>query len=160
MMLKYVNVLRIKLIALFFVVPFLADRVTKYCIVSYLWESQEVTSFFNIYFTYNQGIAWSIGSNLGGAYVALGMCLIAAILIYFARYMRLIAGHVGMFASCLLILSGGVSNFIDRFLFEGVVDFMQLHLGDWYFPVFNVADLSITMGALCLGYFFLSDEKV
>jgi len=158
MMLKYVNFLQIRLVSLFFMVPFLIDRVTKYCIVSYLWESQEITSFFNIYFTYNTGIAWSIGSNLGGVYVTLGMCFIAMVLTYFAWYIRLVAGHVGMFASCLLVLSGGVSNFIDRFLFGGVVDFIQLHLGDWYFPIFNVADISITIGALCLSYFFLRDE--
>jgi signal peptidase II len=159
MMHKYVNWLQIKLFSLFFCVPFLLDRVTKYLVVSGQIESQEITSFFNVYLTYNQGIAWSIGSGLDGLYFVAGMFLIASILLYFAWYIRLVALHSGMLASCFLVLSGGVSNFIDRIFFIGVVDFIQLHAVDWYFPVFNVADVAITCGAICLSYFFLRDEK-
>jgi len=158
MMLKYVNDFQPKLFSLCFVVPFLLDRMTKYLIVSEVWQSQAITSFFNIYFTYNQGIAWSIGSGLDGEYVTLVMLVIAAILVYFAWYMYLVASDRKMLGSCLLILSGGVSNFLDRMWFGGVVDFIQLHLGSWYFPVFNVADVAITIGALCLSYFFLCDD--
>jgi signal peptidase II len=74
--------------------------------------------------------------------------------------MKSIVHHFGMTIACLLILAGGISNFCDRLWYGSVIDFIQLHLSDWYFPVFNVADISITLGAIALTYFvLLSDEK-
>ncbi|MFA5998917.1 MAG: signal peptidase II [Candidatus Babeliales bacterium] len=159
MMLKSVKKAHITLFLACFIVPLLLDRITKYLIVNEIWETQTITSFFNIYFTYNRGIAWGIGSGLDQQYVMFTTIVVASVLFYFAWYMRLVADNHKMLGSCLLILSGGLSNFFDRLWFGGVVDFIQLHLSGWYFPVFNIADMSITIGALFLSYFFLSDDK-
>ncbi len=156
-MLKFVKKAHLHLFLLCFVVPLLIDRLTKYFIVHGIWKSHSVTSVLNIYFTYNRGIAWGIGSNLDHEYVMLTTVVVASVLFYFAWYLRLVADDHKMLGSCLLILSGGVSNFFDRIWFGGVIDFIQFHWANWFFPVFNIADVCITVGALLLSYFFLCD---
>jgi signal peptidase II len=48
-----------------------------------------------------------------------------------------------------LILGGALGNGFDRLTLGYVVDFTLVHYGDWYFPAFNVADASLTVGAAC-----------
>jgi signal peptidase II len=141
-----------------FALPLFADRITKYLVLSGAWQSQIIAPFFNLYVTYNHGIAWSMGSDLHDNAAILLKIFIAVVLIYFAWYMRTIM-HNGVLAmACMLILSGGISNFLDRIMYGSVVDFIQLHLGDWFFPVFNVADVAISVGALLLLYGLLVVE--
>jgi signal peptidase II len=49
-----------------------------------------------------------------------------------------------------LILSGAIGNLIDRAVFGFVIDFINLHYQDFYWPVFNVADTAITLGVILL----------
>jgi signal peptidase II len=49
-----------------------------------------------------------------------------------------------------LVIGGAVGNIIDRVWFGAVVDFLYFHLGDHYFPAFNVADSAITIGVALL----------
>ncbi len=48
------------------------------------------------------------------------------------------------------IIGGALGNVIDRAVRGHVVDFIQVHYADWYFPSFNVADSAITVGAVLL----------
>lgn len=126
--------------------------------ISNVWHTQTINDFFNLYLTHNHGIAWGIGSQWYTDTFYLLTGLIAFVLIYFIWYMKSITHHRQMFAACLLIISGGISNFFDRLWYGSVIDFIQLHIADWYFPVFNVADISITIGAIFLVYFVLLDD--
>ena len=49
-----------------------------------------------------------------------------------------------------MILAGAVGNLVDRLLYQYVIDFILLHYQNWYFPAFNVADMAITFGVICL----------
>jgi len=49
-----------------------------------------------------------------------------------------------------MILGGALGNAYDRFVQGHVVDFLHFHLGEWFFPAFNVADIGITTGAIML----------
>ena len=129
------------------------DRFTKYCVISELWPSQTINQFFNIFLTHNHGIAWGLGSSLHTPEFCWLTLLIIFVLAYFAWYMRSIAHHQGMLRACMFVVAGGVSNLCDRLWYGSVIDFIQLHIGDWYFPVFNIADVSITLGAILLIYF-------
>ena len=61
--------------------------------------------------------------------------------------MRLKSNEKLLALSLSLILGGALGNLIDR-AFQGyVVDFLLLHYDDWYFPAFNVADSSVSVGA-------------
>jgi signal peptidase II len=46
-----------------------------------------------------------------------------------------------------MILAGGLGNLLDRFLWGGVIDFLDFYIGIWHFPSFNIADVCITCGA-------------
>lgn len=147
-----------KLFSLFFIVPLLLDRFTKWLVVVELLKSHYLVPFFNVFVTYNRGVAWGVGSGMESEHISLMTAAIAIVLMYFIWFSKSVASDRNMLASCFLVLSGGISNFADRFFYEGVVDFLQFHLGDWYFPVFNVADVSITFGAIGLIYFVTRKE--
>ena len=79
------------------------------------------------------------------AITLIGTILLAGILVAYYLFAR---------AKCyervplVLILGGAVGNFIDRLRFGAVVDFLDFHVGAWHWPVFNVADVFITVGVL------------
>ena len=50
----------------------------------------------------------------------------------------------------LLVVIGGISNVVDRFLYGGVIDFIDLHIGTWHWPTFNIADGAIVCGIVWL----------
>lgn len=145
-MLKYVNYW------LIFLISFFLDRITKYWVITGFMQPQVVYDYFNIYITFNRGIAWGIGSDLHAWYTNILYAFIGCLLIYFIYYLKNILHNTVLSIACVLILAGGLSNFIDRVWYGAVIDFIQLHWNEWYFPVFNIADVSITFGALFLLY--------
>lgn len=152
-MLKYVNYLII------FLTSFFLDRLTKYWIITGFIKPQAVCSYFNVHVTFNRGIAWGIGSDLHDWYTTVLYIFIACLLLYFIYYLKNILHDKVLSIACMFILSGGISNFIDRVWYGAVIDFIQLHWHDWYFPVFNVADISISIGALFLLYDIIKQQK-
>jgi signal peptidase II len=104
-----------------------------------------------VYFwlTYNRGAAFSLGSGISPVIVAVAVALVVVVIVLSGR----VARGGGSWASvvALGLLSGGaLSNLADRFFRHhhgGVVDFIQLV--SWW-PIFNVADASITIGALTI----------
>jgi signal peptidase II len=58
-----------------------------------------------------------------------------------------------------LVIGGALGNLIDRLRFGHVVDFIQVYHGQWTFPAFNVADSSISVGAVLLVWFGLFARK-
>lgn len=141
----------------FGIIPFLLDRITKYLVIINVIVSQVICSIANIYVTYNRGVAWGLGSDLHETSTIVLQCFIGCVLLYFVWYMRHVLHNKILTMACMLILSGGVSNYLDRLMYGGVIDFIQLHVGDWFFPVFNVADVSISIGAVLLLYGILMD---
>ena len=58
-----------------------------------------------------------------------------------------------------LIVGGGMSNLVDRWIFGAVLDFISKTLQDYSFPIFNIADVAITLGAIILGRKLISKGK-
>ncbi|HJV62059.1 MAG TPA: signal peptidase II [Albitalea sp.] len=127
----------------------LADQFTKTLILGdfALGESRSVTWFFNVVHWHNTGAAFSFLAAAAGwqrwFFVALGFAATAFIIWMLRRH-----GGQRLFSFALaLILGGALGNLIDRLLHGYVVDFIQVHYRDAYFPAFNVADSAITVGA-------------
>lgn len=127
----------------------LLDQFTKTLILGHfaLGGSHTVTAFFNIVRVHNSGAAFSFLAGAGGwqRWFFVGLSVAAAVFIVW-----LLRRHGGqrLFASALaLILGGALGNVIDRLLHGYVVDFIQVHWRNAYFPSFNVADSAITVGA-------------
>jgi signal peptidase II len=130
----------------------LVDQLTKIAMsrmFSY-GHGREITSFFNLVLVFNRGAAFSFLAAAGGwqrwAFTALGVA--AALVIGF-----LLKRHASqkMFCTALsLILGGALGNVLDRLMYGHVIDFLDFHVGGWHWPAFNVADSSITIGAVLL----------
>jgi signal peptidase II len=129
------------------------DQLTKVLIVSVFQygESHYVTSFFSLVRAHNTGAAFSFLAGESGwqrwFFIGLAFAAVAFICVMLKRY-----GHQTLFALALtLILSGAVGNVIDRLTHGYVVDYLLFHWSNrYYFPAFNLADCSITLGAILL----------
>jgi signal peptidase II len=130
----------------------IADQFTKVLILSSFshGDSRYVTSFFNLVRVHNTGAAFSFLAGASGWQRWFFVGLAAAATVFITVMLRR-HGHQTLFALALtLILGGAVGNVIDRLLHGYVVDFIQLHWRNWYYPSFNVADSAITVGAIVL----------
>jgi signal peptidase II len=127
----------------------LIDQITKTLILRSfeLGETHVVTPFFNIVRWHNTGAAFSFLAQAAGwqRWFFVGLGLAATV---FIVWMLMRHGGQRLFSAALaLILGGALGNVIDRLLHGYVIDFIQVHWGDAYFPSFNMADSAITLGA-------------
>lgn len=115
-------------------------------------ESHAVTSFFNLVLVYNKGAAFSFLASESGwqRYFFTTVGIAAALFIIY-----LLKKHAGqrLFSWALsLILGGAIGNVIDRILYGHVIDFLDVHIGGWHWPAFNIADSAICIGAVLFIY--------
>lgn len=133
------------------------DQITKYCIVSNfeLGQSAEfLNGFIELYYIHNRGGAWGMLSGYTG--LLLGMTL-AIMVICVVLLIKFASKNKLLHWALTLVIFGGAGNLIDRAFRDGnVVDF--LHFEFWpQFPVFNVADCAIVVGAGLLILYFVID---
>jgi signal peptidase II len=131
----------------------IADQLTKMMVLGSLklYESIEITSFFSLTHVHNYGAAFSFLADEDGwqQYFLVSISAIASIAIIL--WMRKISTNQPYKLIALsLILSGAIGNLIDRAVFGFVIDFINLHYQNFYWPVFNVADAAITLGVILL----------
>ena len=138
------------------------DQLTKLMVYDYLklYESFEITSFLSIIHVHNYGAAFSFLANEDGwqQYFLVTISSVAslAIVIWMVKTSQT---QVFKLAALGLILSGAIGNLIDRAVLGFVIDFIDLHYQDFYWPVFNVADIAITLGVILLILVDLYNEK-
>jgi signal peptidase II len=124
------------------------DQVSKHLVRDLLANgSIRVTPFFDLVLILNPGAAFSFLSSAAGwqRELFIGIALGASALIIY-----LMRKHASDRVFCLglgLILGGAIGNVIDRLLLGAVVDFLYFHIGEYYWPAFNIADSAITCGA-------------
>jgi signal peptidase II len=124
------------------------DQISKHLVRDLLANgSIRVTSFFDLVLILNPGAAFSFLSSAAGwqRELFIGIALGASGLIIY-----LMRKHAADRVFCLglgLILGGAIGNVIDRLLLGAVVDFLYFHIGEYYWPAFNIADSAITCGA-------------
>lgn len=142
----------------------LLDQLSKIWIVSSLGLHEGfplIDGFFNIVHVRNPGAAFGF---LAGApplfrsvfFIAVTVAAILLIL----RYLRTSRiEEPSLVWALALILSGAVGNLIDRIRFGEVVDFLDVYVGTYHWPAFNVADSAISVGAVILMMVLLSRRK-
>ncbi len=131
------------------------DRLTKALIetqTTETWRHEVIHNFFYLVHSRNPGIAFSLFA--GSASPALRILLIAgAVAIIAVIAWLLVAGKnlTALNAAGLALLLGGATgNVTDRILHGSVTDFLEVFLGSYRWPAFNVADSAITIGAFLL----------
>jgi len=128
------------------------DQLSKAWITSHFvyGETLVVLSVFNLVLAHNTGAAFSFLSDAGGMQRWL-FSIIAIVASAWIVWLLRRHGSQLLFALALsMILGGALGNLIDRIAYGYVVDFLQFHWDEHYFPAFNLADSAITCGAFIL----------
>lgn len=130
----------------------LADQITKLIIQRALADVPviEVTAFFQLVLAYNKGAAFSFLSDQDGWQRGLFIAIACAASVFILLLLRKHRDDVRFCLALALILGGAVGNLIDRVLIGAVVDFLYFHIGEHYWPAFNLADSAISCGAALL----------
>jgi len=143
----------------------IVDQLTKYWTVQALdlYQSYPVLSFFNFTYARNYGAAFSFLGDAGGwqKYLFSGIAVVVSLyLIYLLKK----TSHLKRCSNIAfaLIVAGAVGNVTDRLIFGYVIDFLDFDLGFYRWPTFNVADISIFIGAALIileSFLAKEDEK-
>ncbi len=139
------------------------DQWTKQLAVQHLVYGEPVTfiaGFWNWTLAHNTGAAFSFLANAGGwqhwFFVLLAAVISLTLTVWLARTRRG-AWHTALpFA---LVVAGALGNAIDRLRFGYVVDFVDWYVGQHHWPIFNVADSCIVLGAVFLVLSSFTKEK-
>ena len=137
------------------------DLYTKHLILDAFayGDMRTVTSFFDLVRYHNEGAAFGFLNDAGGwqKWFFTAISVIAAIVITY-----LIKKHSEQKLFCLglaLVLGGAIGNLYDRITLGYVVDFLNFHINNHYWPAFNVADSAICVGVGLLLWDSFKNEK-
>ena len=138
------------------------DQLTKYLVRCGIPENTgiHITSFFNLVHATNFGAAFSFLDIPGGAqrwlfsFISIGVSI--ALLIWL---LSTPAEQRWQLSALSLIIGGALGNFWDRLVHGYVIDFLQFHLGSYYYPAFNIADSAVCVGAGILVVCLLRSSK-
>lgn len=133
---------------------FAADRLTKYWALHWLEPRGAVPllPFFHLTYVENTGAAFGIGHRRNGFFIGFSIVLLAALL-YMQRKWR--KENLWLQTGLLLVSAGALGNLYDRIAYGFVVDFLDFRV--W--PVFNVADSCVSVGAACLAWGMVLEDR-
>ena len=131
---------------------FLLDRFSKIYILNYVEENGNidiyVNSFLNFILVWNTGIGFGLASLESNIYYHILTSVIVIVnigLIYFLFKSKGLTTYL-----IALIIGGALGNLFDRIYYFAVPDFIDLHIGNFHWFIFNVADIFITVGIIGL----------
>lgn len=139
-----------RMIIILSIIFIIIDQLSKIIVVNNLTNNKSIEvikSFFYLTYTNNKGAAFSIltGRRILLILVAL---IVIGVLIYYVRKNK-IEGKVNKIALSLVI-GGSIGNLIDRILRGAVIDFIDVKIFGYNFPIFNLADTFIVIGVFLL----------
>ena len=160
MILKNTNkILLINIILTFLI--FLFDRLSKIYVINLQKElsGAEIFSskYLNIRLIWNEGVAFGLLSfDQGNFYNLLTVLII--LIIFFIVLMILKSSGLQKLA-LVSILGGALGNVFDRILYKSVPDFIDFHIGDFHWFIFNIADIFITIGVIFMVILEILENK-
>ena len=147
-----------------------ADQITKLFVIYYFEIDVDrlnstilfpINEYLNFYVIWNKGFAFGLFQNdinlVNNIYMILMLIVIIILCIYAIQINRR-----AYYFSFSLIIGGAIGNLIDRFSYNAVLDFIDLHYNNFHWYVFNIADITITAGCILtviLELFFKEKEN-
>ena len=129
---------------------FLIDQVSKYYIIN-IFEFQNeaiyLSSFLNFQLIWNEGIAFGLLSFENDLYynsITFVIIIVISILLFLIKN----DDQYSYFYS--MIVGGALGNLIDRIRYSSVPDFIDFHISNFHWFVFNIADIFVSLGVICL----------
>ena len=134
------------------IIIFLIDRISKIHVINLFDTLNDqqifIASFLNLYLIWNEGIAFgllSFDNNQIYNFITFFITIINIIIIYILIKINDVRRY---FFS--IILGGSLGNLFDRLVYNAVPDFIDFHIGYFHWFIFNMADIFITIGVICL----------
>lgn len=144
-------------LAVLFLFTVLTDQITKLYIdhTFALYDVKRIIPrLLVIRYIRNDGVAF--GLHLGHPTVMLVLTIAVVVMLgYLLLRDKFLAGHLTGRIAVVLILGGAVGNLIDRIRMGEVIDFIQMGIGPYTWPVYNLADVYVTFGMIILVYIYL-----
>ena len=143
---------------------FFLDRLSKIYLISLQTSGTEVDfyifSFLNFYLVWNTGVGFGLMSMEASRYYHILTIFILIMNIFLIYYLFKLKNSQVYFIA--LIIGGSLGNLFDRIYYYAVPDFIDLHLGNYHWFIFNVADIFITLGIIGFMFaeFFKKDNEV
>ena len=137
---------------IFILIIFILDRVSKIYVVEQFRKSFDNTlyesKFLNIHLIWNEGIAFGLMSfdekNLYNGLTFI-IILVSIIILYTAYQYKGLKRY-----ALLSIFAGSLGNIYDRLIYNAVPDFIDFHVNDFHWFIFNIADIFITLGVVIM----------
>ena len=153
------NKLNISLFSIIFI--FVIDRISKFYIIYLSQKNFDnelfISTYLNIVLIWNDGIAFGLlSSKENYLYNLISLIIIIIILILF--YLIYKSKKFKKF-SYILVTGGALGNVFDRVFYKSVPDFIDVHFNGFHWFIFNIADIFITIGVICLIYDEIFIEK-
>ncbi|WP_289219473.1 signal peptidase II [Faecalibaculum rodentium] len=133
------------------------DQWTKWAVSTHMRPGQSIViipKLFELTYLQDTGAGFSIFEGYGKPFFAVLTVIAMAVMLW--AYIK--AKRPGLQMSLALIFAGALGNFIDRMALGYVVDFFHFYIFGWSFPVFNIADICITLGFVFLVIDMLREE--
>jgi len=131
---------------------FALDRISKTIILNILEDAGKVdiyiNSFFSLFLVWNKGIGFGLFS-FDQTYIYNGITLFILLINLIIIYLIFKEKNINSYFLSL-ILGGSLGNFFDRYYYSAVPDFIDLNYNGYHWFIFNVADIFITLGIICL----------
>ena len=128
----------------------LLDQLIKLLITKYMSLHQEITlipNFFSLYYLKNTGAAFSMFGNKTLFLIIISLICLVVLKNYIKKLNRVTPLTI---ISLGMMLGGIVGNLFDRIIYGAVIDYLSIIIFNYSFPVFNLADIGITVGAFLL----------
>jgi len=156
------NLSKISLIDLILIILIFAlDRISKIYVI-YLSNKESVSEIFsskylNINLIWNDGIAFGLFSfDQNHFYNFITIIIFVVILVVFVMMIKINDFKKYLF---LIIFGGAIGNLYDRIFYRAVPDFIDFHIGEFHWFIFNVADIFITIGVIFMIFLELIDIR-
>ena len=137
-------------------VTIIVDQLTKFLVVKYMTLGQSISVIDNfLYITShrNEGAAWGILQGKMIFFYVVTLVVIGLVILWIRKLD--IKKEKLLVIALSLILGGALGNFIDRVMYQHVVDFIHTYIFGYDFPIFNIAD-----SALCIGVFLMAVDAI
>lgn len=141
------------------IIILILDQITKFVIASSMriGDSFEVIpGFLNITSHRNNGAAWGILSGKISFFFIITIIILIVLIVFYIKEAKY---NLFMQIALSILFAGALGNFIDRLFHGEVVDFIDTYIFGYNFPIFNVADSSLTIGVILIIITLLIDVK-
>ena len=132
-----------------FLLLVLLDILSKYIVFNYidLYQFIKITYFFDITHIHNFGVSFGL---FAGTIPSLVLIFIGLFVTVFVIYLYINSRDTIERWGLFIIICGAIGNIVDRSINGYVIDFLYLHINQYYWPAFNFADIYISLGIIMI----------